>query len=72
MFQVEAISGLWSITHLTCGATFQLHGEKIKNFRAVRCPNCNQEFIAFPLVQAAVDNLNAYQQNIKEMYTVLI
>ena len=72
MFQVDAISGSWSITHLTCGATFQMQGEKIKNARAVRCPNCDTDFIAFSLVQAAVDNLDSYQQNINEIYTVLV
>ncbi|MGO9621153.1 MAG: hypothetical protein ACLPT6_07085 [Desulfobaccales bacterium] len=42
MIQIDARSGLWTITHLIgCGASFQITGDKIVNApTSIRCSNC--------------------------------
>ena len=40
MFQIDPLSGLSCIKHLTCEATFQMNGEKILGTHPITCPNC--------------------------------
>jgi hypothetical protein len=48
--------GFWTIKHLTCGATFQVTGDKIwDTTQSINCPNCDIPVNFVPLHQAVID-----------------
>ena len=54
----------WTIKHLTCGAMFQITGDKIwDTTQNINCPNCGIPVNFVPLHQAVID-LDNCQTNI--------
>lgn len=62
-FNINA-RGLWTIKHLTCGAMFQVSGDKIWDGLIAKCPNCEIPVNIVSLKQAIID-LDNCQNNIK-------
>jgi hypothetical protein len=62
MIQIDARSGFWTIKHLTCGATFQITGDKIIDTdQAIRCSNCGIPVNLGNLKDAVTQLMNCQQ-----------
>jgi len=64
MFEIDVRKGIWTIKHLTCGASFQMTGDKIlEATQTINCQNC-----AIPVnisyLKDSVINLMHFQENI--------
>lgn len=65
MFKIDARSGFWTIKHLapSCGATFQITGDKILEAQTVNCSNCGIP-VNFGYLKDSVTTLIHFQENI--------
>lgn len=66
MFQIDPLSGFWTIKHLTCGASFQMTGDKINMAQRISCPNCGIP-LHHGVLQAAVNNLDLSLRAIEQV-----
>ena len=59
MFQINPLKGFWKIKHLSCGATFEITGQKILDTKQpIKCSNCGIELCDTEMFRLGVKNFD--------------
>lgn len=65
MFKIDPLKGFWTITHLTCGAKFQITGQKVLDTKQqIKCSNCSIP-IGTELLKHGVDGFDTALRDIE-------